>query len=367
MPMEKDAGPKALNFGARPAASAPVGLNLDEQIEIIEGYWADRIRSIRAVGVKAEVTFHDGTTGMITSKALDEVDRDVSPEFFDLLTSQDVMKLEVSRTGPPPQTPAQVVAKMREPGGLNLPAGRITSDTLMVQRIGEAPKPLAITNRTLPPPPRPPARDKIIGADPRAPALIDKAATIDATTAALPLFRSRVQSFLDLKPLEWMTWGEASVKPMIEAGARTHAISNKLSLAQAPRWADETRSAYQKGKVGFFDKKPAFYEQMLINARDILIEVAHEISPELTKLKDRLLSLRVDALVLQVCTESVADAAHTQIASDRLRTLLTVMQNSGATIVALEQTELVVTKQVGDVQQLLSGIIPAWTTAQSKA
>lgn len=363
MPMEKDAGPKALNFGARPAANNAITLTQDEQVEIILGDWSDRVRSIRAIGVKAEILFQDGSTGIITSKVLDEVDRVVSPEFYDLLTPQDVQKLEVARSEPLKVTPG---AGFSGPHGLNLPQA-ISSDRPMVHSIGQPPKPLALQNRAPPTPPRAPSRDKIIGADPRSVAIITNAAAIDAATAALPLFRSRVQSFLDLKPLDWMTWGEVSVRPMVEAGARLAGLANQLSLAQAPKWADETRAAYQKGKVGFFDKKPAFYEQMLVNARDILIHVAHDIGPELTKLKDRLGSLKIDALVLQVCTDAVSDASHTQIASDRLRTLLTVMQNAGGTIATLEQTELVVTKQVGDVQQLLSGIIPTWATAQSKA
>jgi hypothetical protein len=53
-------------------------------------------------------------------------------------------------------------------------------------------------------------------------------------------------------------------------------------------WADETRTAYQKGTTGFFGKKPAFYEQMLTNARDILQTLALEIDQHKRLLVEKL-------------------------------------------------------------------------------
>jgi hypothetical protein len=232
---------------------------------------------------------------------------------------------------------------------------------LTIQEIGKAPRPLQM-------PPAPPVRqDRILGGDPRAPAVIAKARATDPSLSDHRLFRGRVEAFLDLKPLAWMSWGEQSIKPLTEAAGTTAAITSRMSLAQAPKWGDETRSAYQKGRVGMFDKKPAFYEQMLTNARDILMQAAHDLGEVKQMMADRLEYLRLDTLVFQVATDGVTDPNEIQIASGRLRTLLTCLQNAAALQSTVAQSELMVTKQIGDVQQLLSGILPAWIMAQSKA
>jgi hypothetical protein len=56
-----------------------------------------------------------------------------------------------------------------------------------------------------------------------------------------------------------------------------------------------------------------------------------------------------------------------QIADGRLRTLLTSVQNGMALQATLEQSSLMAIKQITDVSQVLTGLIPAWIMAQSKA
>jgi|GEM_PF-7083276 len=227
-------------------------------------------------------------------------------------------------------------------------------------------RPLPIPNRALPPE-KPQPRDKIIGGNPRAIPLLARAKTLDSTMGNDPRALGRIEAFLRLKPMEWMNWGDQSSGVITQTAQFAAGVANTIQVAGAAKWADETRTAYQKGKTGFFDKKPAFYQQMLENASAMLKKAAQEIDQNKRALAEKLEPLRLDTLVFQVCTEGLTDATEIQIADGRLRTLLTSVQNGMALQATLEQSSLMVIKQIGDVSQVLTGLIPSWIMAQSKA
>jgi hypothetical protein len=269
---------------------------------------------------------------------------------------------------PPAPKPAQV-----EPRGLTLPP--ITPTFVEVHEMGRGlvghvrvdPSPEELLARLRPQ--RPPAapREAIIGGDPRAPALVEKAKTLDAAVASHILFRSRLEAFLDLQPMAWMTWGDESVQPIVKAAEQVAKIGVNIQTANAPKWADETRAAYQKGKTGLFDKKPEFYAGMLENAQDILTSTAVLADTQKAVLREKLDHIKVDSLVLQVSTADLTDAMQMQIASSRLRVMITSLQNAASLLVTLEQSALMAAKQAGDVSQLLTGLLPQWITARTKA
>lgn len=255
-----------------------------------------------------------------------------------------------------------------EPAGLKIPNRAPPAPVEMIERhhIDGRVEALPLRNRP-PPEDKPVARDRIIGGDKRAPALIARAMTIDKATASDSRFLGRLEAFLRLKPLEWMTWGDQSAAIISSTSQFVAGVANSIQVANAPRWADETRTAYQKGTTGFFGKKPAFYEQMLTNARDILQALALDIDQHKRLLAEKLGPLKVDALVLQVCTENVTDAMELQIVDGRMRTMVTSLSNAAALTATLEQSQLMIVKQATDVGQLLTGLIPSWVAAQAKS
>jgi hypothetical protein len=255
-----------------------------------------------------------------------------------------------------------------EPAGLRIPNRAPPAPVEMIERHHIDGRVEALPLRNRPPPEDKPApRDRIIGGDKRAPALVARAMALDKATASDPRFLGRIEAFLRLRPMEWMTWGNQSAAIIASTSQFVAGVANSIQVANAPRWADETRTAYQKGTTGFFGKKPAFYEQMLTNARDILQEVAKDIDDHKRLLAEKLGPLKVDALVLQVCTENVTDAMELQIVDGCMRTMVTSLSNGAALTATLEQSLLMVVKQAGDVGQLLTGLIPAWVAAQAKS
>jgi hypothetical protein len=297
-----------------------------------------------------------------------------------LSSSASIMPTEKD-SGPKPlalqSRPAQpTMPQHGAPSGLKIPnrarpvdpVTRIDLDhgTINAYSIDGTVRALPLTNRP-PPEDKPVARDRIIGGDKRAPALIARAKAIDSVTASDPRFLGRLEAFLRLKPLEWMTWGDQSAAIIATTSQFVAGVSNSIQVANAPRWADETRTAYQKGTTGFFGKKPAFYEQMLTNARDILQTLALEIDQHKRLLVEKLGPLKIDALVLQVCTENVTDAMELQIVDGRMRTMVTSLSNGAALTATLEQSQLMIVKQATDVGQLLTGLIPSWVAAQAKS
>lgn len=208
--------------------------------------------------------------------------------------------------------------------------------------------------------------DRIIGGDPRAAGLVLKAKTLDPTTAADPKFLGRLEAFLRLKPMDWMGWGSNVATTIAQAAQVSSTLMVKVQTANAPKWADETRTAYQKGP-GFFNKRPAFYQQMLENAQRMLMEAAGEADTQRRALIERIPALKIDQLVLQVATDGLTDPMEMQIASGQMRTMLTNLQTAMSIRAALEASSLTIVKQAGDVNQLLTALIPAWVAAQGKA
>lgn len=260
------------------------------------------------------------------------------------------------------------------PGALALPP--VPVKRIEVHQIGqptryvEVPEPEPLSIQRMHQRTAPPSREAIIGGDPRAPALMEKAKAVNTVLASHRLFRNRLEAFLDLRPSMWVTWGEADLRVLVNSASKQAELTRKLSLANAVKWAGECEQAYKK-PPNFIDRltapKPAFFQERLTQARDVLIGVSDEVARLLTDLKPRLENISIDTLVIQVATTDVADQNDQITASRRHQTLVGAMQTGAMIVQGLEALAGTVSNQSVTVGDLLSVTIPNWILAQSKA
>lgn len=227
-----------------------------------------------------------------------------------------------------------------------------------------------------PNPPRPAPRRSgppvtpILGGDPRAPALVEKARTINAALADHRLFRNRLEAFLDLRPAAWTTWGDADLGVLTTAASRQAEFSRKLSLANAVRWCEECEQAYKK-PPGLLDRltapKPEFYRERLEQARDVLVDLGSDIDILLRDLRPRLENVTVDAFVLQIATADVTTQADQITANRRLQTMVAGQQTAEMILQGLDALGGTVANQRATIGDLLTVTIPNWIIARSKA
>ncbi len=234
-----------------------------------------------------------------------------------------------------------------------------------------APRALALDTTPRPvAPPRPPARERVLGGDPRAPALVDKAALADPVVGNDLRMRGRIETFLDLNPNLWGSWAEKDLRVLVDSASRQSEIAQTLSRANATKWAFDCQQAYAKPYT-FIDRltapKPEFYKERLTQARDILQEAGGKAQQLQADLRPRLDTIRLDALALQVCTDGVTDPTQQMIATRRLQTLVQGQQTGMMILTATDNLGVTIATQAATISDLLTVTIPNWILAQSKA
>lgn len=262
------------------------------------------------------------------------------------------------------------------PRGLQLPApappGHLTLSSMNgdVSYIRIEPTPAELLARLRPQQTPAAPREAIIGGDPRAPALLEKAKTLDPLLAGHRLFRARLETFLDLRPSAWVTWAENDLRVLVNSASAQAECARQLSLANAVKWASDCEQAYKK-PPGLFDRltapKPEFYRERLSQARDALQQVAAKIETLQADLKPRLETVSVDALVLQVATADAVDPSDQITSTRRLQTIVGGQQTGLMIVQALENMAVAIATQKATVSDLLTITIPNWILAQSKA
>lgn len=273
------------------------------------------------------------------------------------------------KTAPsPPPKPAR-----DEPHGLAFrPAAPPAPSGLPLYEIGRGLVGHVDPNPPAPPPrhPQSPDTGRILGGDPRAPALVLAAKAIDARLADHRLFRNRLEAFLDLKPAEWATWADVDLQVLPRAATKQAEFARKLSLANAIRWADECEQAYKK-PPSLLDRltapKPEFYQERLTQARDALTEVRVEIDALLSDVRPRLETIAIDALVLQVSTANVTAQADQIMAARRLQSIVAGQQTAAMIVQGLDNLASTTATQAATIGDLLTITIPNWIIARSKA
>lgn len=257
--------------------------------------------------------------------------------------------------GLPPQAP---------PGTLPLHTVRGVIAHVPVQ---ESPEDLLRRLRPVQPPAAP--REAIIGGDPRAPALVEKAKAINPTLAIHRLFRNRLEMFLDLRPAQWATWADKDLTILINSASAQSEFARQLSLANAVKWATDCEQAYKKppGLLDRLGPKPEFYKERLSQARDVLINVCDQIDHLVDDLKPRMETISLDALVLQVATADEQDASNQITATRRLQTITGGQQTAEMILLSLENLQKTIANQKATVSDLLTVTIPNWIIARSKA
>jgi hypothetical protein len=210
----------------------------------------------------------------------------------------------------------------------------------------------------------------ILGGDPRAPALVEKARVVNAALAEHRLFRNRLEAFLDLKPAQWTTWGEADLRVLTEAASKQAEFSRRLSLANAVRWCEECEQGYKK-PPGFLDRltapKPEFYRERLEQARAVLVDLGDQIGTLLRDLRPRLENVTIDAFVLQVATTDVTAQADQITANRRFQTMVAGQQTAEMILQGIDALSGTVANQRATIGDLLTVTIPNWIIARSKA
>lgn len=218
--------------------------------------------------------------------------------------------------------------------------------------------------------PTAPRREVVVGGDPRAPAFVEKARAVNAKLTEHRLFRNRLEAFLDLKPTNWITWGDSDLRILTDAASKQAEFSRKLSLANAVQWCQETEQAYKK-PPGFLDRltapKPEYYRERLEQARDTLSELGGKLAASLQDLKPRLENVTIDAFVLQIATAEVTAQADQITANRRLQTMVAGQQTAEMIVQGLETLSGTIANQAATVGDLLTVTIPNWIIARSKA
>jgi hypothetical protein len=278
-----------------------------------------------------------------------------------------------------PQKPESAKPKAGEPNGINfgaaphLPQPHRSPEPqgIPLYEIGRG-----LVGHVDPNPPRPAPRRQgppvtpILGGDPRAPALVEKARGVNAALADHRLFRNRLEAFLDLRPSAWATWGDADLGVLTTAASRQAEFSRKLSLANAVRWCEECEQAYKK-PPGLLDRltapKPEFYRERLEQARDVLVDLGNDVDTLLRDLRPRLENVTIDAFVLQIATTDVTAQADQITANRRLQTMVAGQQTAEMILQGLDALGGTVANQRATIGDLLTVTIPNWIIARSKA
>ncbi len=247
---------------------------------------------------------------------------------------------------------------------------RTPAETLTLHSMGAPPREISIAQAPSRPAPKPAPTPgtRVIGGNPKAPAMLKRAEEVDAKAAADIRFRNKLEEFLDLKPSGWASWGERDLNAMGDAASEHLKLAQDLTRAEAVKWAAETREAYNR-PPGFFNRKPKveFYKQMLEGARDQVTAVWSKLETRCAELRPKLATLRLDVVVLQVATEKVDDTMHANVAAGRMRNLVNGQHTAEMILQSMENLKATAAAQQSDLSDVLTTLIPNWLLAQSKA
>lgn len=255
-------------------------------------------------------------------------------------------------------------------GGSTLDLHQIGQPTRQVR----VPDPLPLTSRQInanQPVRRPEGpSNKVIGGDPRAPAMMAAAVAKDAKLANDPRFRGRLEMFLKQSPSEWITWGEKEMRALTDQAQQHRDNTSKLSTANAVQWAQECEHSYSR-PPSFLDRfarsKPEFYRVRLEQARDILQKLDAVVNQQISDMEPRLETLRMDTLVLEVATTALTVPNQQIIAGQRLGSLVQGQQTIMMIMASARDLANTITTQAAAVNDRLNVTIPQWLLAMSKA
>lgn len=250
-------------------------------------------------------------------------------------------------------------------GGSTLDLHQIGHPTRQV-RISD---PMPLVPRAAPPRAEGPS-NKVIGGDPRAPAIMTAAQAKDAALANDPRFRGRLERFLKLTTSDWLTWGDKEMRAFTDEAVLLREHTAKLSTANAVQWAYECEQSYSR-PPGFLDRfyrsKPEYYRVRLEQARDILQKLDIAVAQQIKDMEPRLFTLRLDGLVLEVATTALTDANQKIIAGRRLDSLVQGQMTAMMIMQSFRDLADTIATQANSVSDRLNVTIPQWLIAMSKA
>lgn len=262
-------------------------------------------------------------------------------------------------------SPSNGTAGMRGESGSTLDLHQVGQPTRQVH----VPAALSFQANQAPRRPEGPS-NKVIGGDPRAPAMMAAAQAKDPALANDPRFRGRLEMFLKQSPSEWITWGEKEMRALTDQAQRHRDNTTKLSTANAVQWAQECEHSYSR-PPSFLDRfarsKPEFYRVRLEQARDILQKLDAEVNRQIEDMQPRLETLRLDTLVLEVATTALTIQNQQIIAGQRLGSLVQGQQTIMMIMQSARDLANTITTQAAAVNDRLNVTIPQWLLAMSKA
>jgi hypothetical protein len=211
----------------------------------------------------------------------------------------------------------------------------------------------------------------LFGRDEHLEQLLVRARALDPITGALDRLRPRLATLLKLPPPQWMTWSGDNVSALTVASELHGQQGNELRRISVPRLVDECREA--SGRLpSIIDRvtgtnRPAFYRSMLEHAQEQLQTLLTGVQALRVQCEPRLATLRIDALAIQVASEGITDPINATIAQNRARTLLGSIQGAELLLATIGQTEAAIVTGAGNIDRLLSEVLPQWALALNRA
>ena len=231
---------------------------------------------------------------------------------------------------------------------------------------------------------------RAMGEDPRFQRLLDKAIAAQPAVANEIRFKARLNNFLGLRSIDWVNWGTEVLAQVAKAADAQSDLSVIVSQANVAHWCDEVSAAFNsptKGKArgqapvfgaddgytpsiidrigGMFDRSPkyetpAFYETKLTVGKNLLSDALQKCMRAEEALKDKIHTLAIDSLVLQVFKDEITDAGDLSLIDNKHRTFIQASQTATMQLQVFENFEATINKQIGSVDQLLYNLIPQW-------
>lgn len=213
-----------------------------------------------------------------------------------------------------------------------------------------------------------------MGEDPRLPDLVKRAEAMQPQIACEIRFKARLNQFLGLRNLDWVTWGTDVLSNVSQAADAQANLTVMVQQANVPHWCDQTTAAFNAppaptdlmGQIGGFISRqpkyqtPQFYETKLDVGKRLLGDALRTCLEAEDKLKEKIHTLAIDSLVLQVFKETITDTGDLSMIDNKHRTFINAQQTALMQLQAFENFETTINKQIATVDQLLYNVIPQW-------
>jgi hypothetical protein len=195
-----------------------------------------------------------------------------------------------------------------------------------------------------------------------------RAKEVNKNVAMTSRFRQRLWGFLQMKPIELMTWADDDVGVLTKMATNQSKIAVEMDGLNPQVLIDTAASMFSKKKSflsSFFGVKKSNILDELNTCKTQnhfwLRYAMHEID-EIIKV---LVHLAEDILVLQIVSEDMKGQNEEYIANGRLKTLIASQHVAMMTKQAIDNSVAILSQNVQNLEHTIDVLIPSWTLEAS--